>query len=315
MNDKPLVSIVIPTYNRKEKLIRLIESVLSSNYPKDKLEIIVVDDASTDGTYEEVKRNFPEVRIIHNEKELLLACSRNAGIRSCRGDYIFLIDDDNVVDKNCILELVEAMENSSNSPLGIVAPFMYYYKHPNRIWCAGVKMNMITSITSFPNRDKIDKGEFSSLVESPAGAPNAFMIKREVVEKAGLFDDKLFPIHYDEADFGERIKKAGYKIVFNPKAKVWHDTPLPEESKEKVRYFGVHNELRAYYVGRNRILFCKKYSRWWQFLIFVSIFNWLITLYYTKIILLYSKEPLKRRLKIVKSYLKGVLDGIKLRVY
>jgi hypothetical protein len=137
------------------------------------------------------------------------------------------------------------------------------------------------------------------------------MIKKEVIEKIGLFDDKLFPFYYDEGDFGERVKKAGYKIVFNPKAKVWHDIPLPEGSKEKARYFGVHDEVRAYYIGRNRIIFCKKYSRLWQFLIFILIFNWLIKLYYIKLIL-YSKEPLKRRLNIVKSYLKGVLDGIKL---
>jgi hypothetical protein len=157
MKDKPLVSIIIPTRNRKEKLIRLIESVSNSNYPKSNLEIVVVDDNSTDGTYKEVKRNFPELRIIHNEKRLLLAGSRNAGIRSCRGEYIFLIDDDNIVDKNCILELIQTMESSYNSLLGIVAPFMYYYKHQNRIWCANVKINMITSITSFQIEIKLTK--------------------------------------------------------------------------------------------------------------------------------------------------------------
>ncbi|MBU5689296.1 MAG: glycosyltransferase family 2 protein, partial [Candidatus Aenigmarchaeota archaeon] len=127
MND-PLVSVVIPTYNRKEMLIRLIKSIKKSTYKN--LEIIVVDDASTDGTYEEIKRKFPDVKIVRNEKNLLLAASRNIGIKNSKGKYIFLIDDDNVVDKNCIYELVKSMENDKN--IGIVGPIMYYYSDPKR---------------------------------------------------------------------------------------------------------------------------------------------------------------------------------------
>ena len=108
---------------------------------------------------------------------------------------------------------------------------------------------------------------------------------------------------------GERVRRAGYKVVCNPKAKVWHDIPLPE--KDKARLLHCHNELKAYYCGRNRIIFHKKYSKRWQFLIFILFFNWLFTLYYLRVILLGSKKPFKERLKIVKAYLKGVIDGIK----
>jgi len=74
---------------------------------------------------------------------------------------------------------------------------------------------------------------------------------------------------------------------------------------------GFETEIRAYYTARNRILFHKKYSKWWQFLIFILIFNWLSILYYLKMILLGSKKPFKEWLKIAKSYLKGVVEGIK----
>lgn len=299
----PLVSVGIPTYNRKEKLVRLLNSILESNYPKDKLEIIVVDDASTDGTYEVVKRKFPQVRIIQNKRELLVSGSRNVCLKNAKGKYIFLIDDDNIVDKNCILELVGVMERSSK--IGIVAPIMYYLKQPKRVWCAGVRRNMITSLTKYIGRDEIDCGQFRELIES-ADFPNAFMIKREIITKVGLFNEKDFPIHYEEADFCERARRVGYKVVCHPKAKVWHDVPLSGKVKDK----GVINELRAYYAARNRILFHKKYSEWWKFLIFVLMFNWLIMFHYLAIILFRSKKSFKERMKIIKSYLKGVLDGL-----
>lgn len=307
MKDKPRVSVIIPTRNRKEKLIRLIDSILKSNNVEDVLEIVVVDDASTDGTYEEIKRRFPQIRIIRNEKNLFLAGSRNKGIKNAKGFYLFLVDDDNVVDKNCISELVRSMEDDFNPPIGICAPIMYYFRQFNRILCAGIKRSMITSLTEFLGRDEIDHGQFNELIES-MDFPNAFMVRREVIEKVGMFDEKNFPIHYDEADFGERTRKAGYKIICNPKAKIWHDSPLPEEV-DKSRMFNVDNEFRAYFTARNRILFHKKYSKWWQFLIFITIFNWLFTFLYLKVILFNSEGPFSERMKIAKKYIKGISNG------
>lgn len=305
--NKPLVSVVIPTHNRKSKLIRLIKSILKSNYPTGKLEIIVVDDASTDGTYEEIKRKFPNVKAIRNEKELYLAGSRNVGIRNAKGKYIFLIDDDNIVDRNCILELVKTMEKDPK--IGIIAPIMYYFFQPKLVWCAGIKRNMITSLTTFVGRNEIDNGQFNELIES-SDFPNAFMIRKEIIKRVGPFDDFNFPIHYDEADFGERVRRAGYKVVCNPKAKVWHDIPLPENVKDKARFFHVHNEFRAYYSGRNRIIFHKKYSKWWQFLFFILIFNCMISLYYS-IIILRCPKSFNEKLKIIKAYWKGSLTALR----
>jgi GT2 family glycosyltransferase len=308
MKSDPLVSIVIPTHNRKEKLTRLIKSILSNNYPRDKIEVIVVDDASTDGTYEEIKKSFPEVKVVRNDRELLPAGSRNVGIINSKGEYIFLVDDDNVIDENCIQELVDTFR--TDDKIGIVAPIMYYLKQPNRIWCAGVKRSKITSLTKVMWMYEIDNGQFNELLESD-DFPNAFMIKREIIEKIGLFNERDFPIHYEESDFGERVRRKGYNIVCNPKAKIWHDVSLPEDVEDKARLFHCHSKLRAFYCGRNRIIFHRKYSKWWQFLIFILIFNWLFTLYYLRVILLKSEKPFKERLEIAKAYLRGVLAGIK----
>jgi len=301
--DEPLVSIVIPTHNRKEKLERLIKSILDSNYPKDKLEIIVVDDASTDGTCEHIKKRFPQVKVIRNDEEKLLAESRNIGVRASSGKYIFIIDDDNVVDKNTIRELVEFMEK--HPKVGVAGPIMYFLGDPKRIWCAGVKRNYWTTTTliGFNTRDN---EQFKEPYESE-DFPNAFMVRREVFEKVGLFNSKLFPIHYDEADFCQRARKAGYKVMVAPTAKVWHDIPLPKHGKTSLLH--LKNPMRAYYVARNRILFHTTWSKTILQRIVSLQVSLLVALYY---ILVVIRSNINNKYKLVKSMIKGVFDGLKL---
>lgn len=297
----PLVSIVIPTYNRKDKLARLLESILNSNYPKDKIEIIVVDDASTDGTYGEIQENFPSVNVIRNERERLLAGSRNVGIKNSRGKFIFFIDDDNVVDQNTISELIKTM--MGNEKIGVAGPIMYYYKDPRIIWCAGIRRNYITSETTVVGRDEIDRGQFKQSLESE-DFPNAFMIQRKTIEKAGMFDEVNFPIHYDESDFCNRARNAGYDIYCVTSAKIWHDTLTPSELH---RGSQIQNPNRAYYAGRNRVLFHRKYNTISQFLFFLSVPLPIITIYYIFQIL---KSNSDNKYIISLEYLKGTFKGI-----
>ncbi|MEM3663748.1 MAG: glycosyltransferase family 2 protein [Candidatus Jordarchaeales archaeon] len=305
------VSIVVPTHNRREKLVRLLSSIFECEFTGT-FEVIVVDDASTDGTCEEVRRLFPTVRVVRSERELYVAGSRNLGIRNANGKYVFLVDDDNIIDRDCISELFRVLERDAGFRIGVVAPIMYYYGRPDRVWCAGVVRSMTTSLTRFVGRDIAIKGKLDSLIVS-SDFPNCFMVRREVIEKVGFFDEKNFPVHYEEADFGERVRGAGFRLVCNPRAKVWHDLPLPEEVNDKARLLHVHSELRAYYAARNRMIFHRKYSKKWQLLFFISLFNWFFTLYYLMIIL-WSKRPVMERLKTAKAYLKGILDGLTTKV-
>lgn len=303
----PLVSIVIPTFNRKETLSREIQSIMQSEYGKEKIEIVIVDDAGTDQTAEYIARNFPSIRILRNESERGPAASRNLGIKSAKGDFIFILDDDNIVDRECISRLVDAI--TEDDSIGIAAPAMYYLKEPNRVWCMGLKRSYITSLTKFHYRDFIaDSAHYPSRIDS-YDFPNAFMINKKVIEKIGLFDEATFPIHYEEADFGERVRRANFKVVCLTAAKVWHDISLPEET-DKARLLHCHNEYRAFYSGRNRIIFHRRYSKRWQFLIFVVFCNWFISLYYIAAILR-SEYSVASKLKITKSFLNGIWHGLR----
>lgn len=312
MKEYPLVSVVIPTHNRKEKLVRLIDSILQSSYPSDRLEIIVVDDASTDGTCEILRKRYKnlikkgKMIIIRNANERLVAESRNIGVRRSTGDFIIFIDDDNIVDKNMIKYLVECMRNNPN--VGICAPLMLYY-NSDIIWCAGVKRNMITSKTTYIlNGKDFTKIKLPKFIES-ADFPNCFMVRAEIIKKHNIqFDSKSFPIHYEESDFCYKIRKLGYQAICYTKAIVWHDV-----KRDKVT--GFESEWRTFYTARNRILFHRKYSKWWQFLIFILIFNWIFALYYLTHIVFIRKGNLNSKIKIILSYLRGILVGISQSIY
>ena len=285
----PSVSIVIPTHNRKEKLIRLINSIQRCNYPQSKIEIVVVDDASTDKTFEIVKKNLPEIKILRNNVELFLSACRNLGIKNSQGEYIFLIDDDNVLDENAPGELVKVFAKYKD--LGIVGPIMYYYKNPKKVWCAGARLYhpifIPRNISQAVNTNNFSQKQ---LIECDY-VPNTFMIKRIMTNHIGLFDERL-PIGWEDVDFALRIKKKHYKVVISTWAKVFHDVPLERE---------VHvTELRAYWRGRNRIVFYRKYAPIRCFFILFDIVGFII-------ILLKLNKDVKRHLS---QYIKGIKNGL-----
>lgn len=302
----PAVSVIIPTYNRKEKLARLIDSILQSRYPIEKIEIIVIDDASTDGTYNYIINRYSDIKIIKNEKELLISGSRNRGISIAKGELIFFIDDDNIVNDSCIKELVEVIIKDEKA--GMVGPVMYFAKDPSAIWWGGTRRNMTTSRTYFIGRDIAVPNEE---IWETMDFPNAWMLKRTIIEKNRiLFDERFFPFHYEESDFAYRVGRLGYKFYVVKSAKLYHDIPLPDDITSLDELFHIHTKIRAYYTARNRIIFHKKYSKLWQFLSFILFWNWLITAYYLRIILFHSNKSWNRRLINTRSYLKGVFDGI-----
>jgi len=302
--ETPLVSIVIPTYNRKSMLVRLLDSIYGSDYPLEKLEIIVINDASTDGTEGEIEEKYPKVKLITNKDELFSSLSRNIGIKNAKAEFIFLIDDDNVVDKSCISELINVITSTEKSYF--VGPLMYYYSDRKRVAWAGAKRNKLTSLTKvfteFSNSKSIQKTEY---------VPNAIMIRKKIAEKVGMFDGKNFPFHYDDGDFCQRAKMEGCDIVFSTKAKVWHDIPLPEKINDRTRLFHCNTEKLAYYNSRSRILYQHKYTSKGQFFIFLIIFNWAVALYYFKIILIDSKKTTREKFHLLKAYFKGNISGLR----
>jgi len=293
---KPIVSVVIVTWNRVGHLFKCIKSVLDSSY-KD-YEIIVVDNGSTDNTHSLTSKKFPHIKIIRSDINLLAGGGRNLGAANTNGKYLLFIDDDNVIDKDMIHFLVKKMQTTTDA--GLLGPKMYYLASKKTIWYAGASINMLTSKTSYCGIYEQDKGQFDE-IKQVGHIPNVFMINKDLFNRVGKFDVKNFPMHYEEADLSERVRRAGGKILFIPQAITYHNTPL----KTKENYgigLALNNTDRAYYNLRNRIIFMKKYGE--NYLVFVLFFLPLFLFYYL-ITLIRVK-----RFDLISQIFRGVKDGL-----
>lgn len=273
------VSIIIPVYNRKDDLARLLDSILNNQF--NDYEIIVVDNASEENirdlveSRQEKNDSIKYVRLEHN---MMAAGGRNAGIKVAKGKYLCFIDSDNIIDSNMLGILVGEMENDAS--IGMAGPLMLYYKDPQRIWFAGNQINMITSKTTYWNKDrKRNELDLKSIFETDH-IPNLMMVRKEAQEKIGLFDEQYY-IMYEEADFAWRIKNAGYRVVVCPEAITYHNCYLPEEIVDnEMRKLGCENPVRTYHFSKNRGIFIKKYAPWYGKLAYFCFFRFIFAVFY-----------------------------------
>ncbi|MFZ5366161.1 MAG: glycosyltransferase family 2 protein [Patescibacteria group bacterium] len=285
----PKVSVVVPTYNLKEILLECLDSIINQDYHN--LEVIVVDNASTDGTSEAVKKKFPKVKLIRNQKNLGVTGGANAGLKEATGDYIWLVDHDNILNPNMLSEMVKLAE--SDPKIGVVVPKILYWENKDIIWAAGTGMNLITGENIF--RGGKDIGQYEKVKEVDI-APANFLVKREVIEKVGLYDDIYF-VSYEDADFSFRVRKAGYKIIYTPKALCYHKIPLLDEKASKQRWLS-----RSHWTARNKIIFMRKNSPY--FAIFI--------LLYPIWFLIYTCQAIRYfNFQVLFNFYKGMKDGFK----
>jgi len=237
------VSIAIPTYNRKNKLKRLLNSISESTF-KD-YEIIVVDDASTDGTESMIKEEYPYVKYIKHKKPTLVAKSRNDAIEASEGDYIFFVDDDNVVEPTTVGRLVDFMEK--NEDVGTAAPVTCWYSNPGKVMYAGGVFSPFMRRTIFLYAGAECRELDGKVIEVDAFA-NSYMFRREAVERAGPIPWRRVPWNGEDGYLQYKIKRLGYRNVTLGSVRVYHDAD-PEEGARR------YNDMRLYYAMRSKIFF------------------------------------------------------------
>ena len=200
------VSVIITTFNRKNMAIRCIEAVRNST-EKD-LELTVVDDCSSDGTFDTLRMTFPFITLIRNEKEMFVGASRNRGAQSSRGNILVFIDDDVFVDSDSISNLADFI--TRHKSVGIAGGLVM--KTSGEFHQAGMsRVGFISVPYKYSDVLKAEKSGNPLLCDSVFG--DFFAVKRDVMEKLGGFDDENFPQMNTEFDFCRRAARLGYKIV------------------------------------------------------------------------------------------------------
>lgn len=290
-NFKEKISVVIPTFNSWDTLKECISSIQEQTLKP--FEIITIDNGSTDGTSDKVSTKFPKVKLVTLSENSGVTGGRNKGIEntSNKADFILFFDHDMVADKKMLEELVETSQTELN--IGIITPKIYYSDNRNRIWAAGTAINLWTGQVLF--RGGEDIGQFEEAVEVQV-APAVLLVKKEVMSKLKMFDNRYFAT-YEDTDFCFRAKKAGYKIYYAPRAQAFHKIPSNSD-KESFRLLS-----RAYWIGRNRILFMKDFgNNFYVFLLFLPIF----IIYYFRLSLVHKR--FSAWIKLIQGIFAGLIE-------
>lgn len=227
-------------------------------------EIILVDNASTDGSVEAVRDKFPDVTLIVNDENYGAIEGKNIGLRKALEfgvDYIYMVDNDIVVDPSSLTELIGVADNDSEA--GLVGTIMYDYSKPDIILSAGGIIDFTQNVTRGRGVNEKDVGQFNRIEEVDHLWGGAILLNRKVLERVGLFDPGYIGYWFEDTDLSVRVKNAGFKIVFCPLAKVWHK---PHATEEQFSY------RKKYLATRNAVRFMKKYAtplNWVKYLFFV----------------------------------------------
>lgn len=282
-----------------------VRSVLATGYPA--LEVIVVDDCSTDDTKSQIAESFGSnaiVKYVRHDRNKLLAAARNTGAQIARGEYDFFLDDDNIVEPDILTELIAAFERHPDA--GMVAPLAINRRigAQNLIWSLGNDFNRWSSMPV----NKCADLPLSELPQDPTDFPttyscNAFMVPAAINKEVNGADESLVMV-YEESDFGWRILEKGHPAWITTKARTLHLGFQDPNSTPRLRMLGLQRPIRTYYFARNRLRFARRHFTFLQALSVTFVFAPLSCAYYCAVAFR------NRRPDIAWAYFRGTLAGM-----
>ena len=257
---EPLISIITLNYNQPAITCEFLESSRKLNYSN--YEILVCDMASElDPTALINAGDYPNTKILRSNKNLGFAGGNNWGMRQAKGDFIFIVNNDTEVTPDLLHSLLQPFY--TDATIGVTSPKIKFFYQPSIIQYAGFKpMNHFTGRAFTVGEMETDKGQYDTPGETSGAHGCAMMVKREVIEKVGMFPERFF-LYYEEWDWSARIRKAGYRIWYTANATIYH--------KESMSV-GKKNPMKVFYHTRNRILYMRRNTKWYQQVIFFLFF-------------------------------------------
>ena len=227
---KPRISVISVNYNGFALTAAMIDSL--RRHVTTPLEIVVVDNGSQRDEATELQERYPEIIAIRSPENLGFAGGNNLGIRAASGDRLLLLNNDTEVGDDTLHYLAETLD--ADPSVGAVCPKIRFWAPPQAIQFAGyTPLTRITLRNALVGFGQPDDGSRDTPHTTPYAHGAAMMVRREAVEKAGPMPEEYF-LYYEELDWSERIREAGYRIVYDP---------------------------RSYYLTRNRLLFARRNRR------------------------------------------------------
>ena len=289
-----LLSIITINYNRQKDTCELIGTLPLEDKS---IEVIVIDNASAQDEATIIKERFPQVKVIRSKENLGFAGGNNLGIKAAQGKYLFFLNND-ILLKPQASDFRPLIARLKSSPkIGIVCPKIKFSWGNQLIQFASyTPLSPITMRNKAIGCGEVDHGQFDTPHPTPYAHGAAMMIKREVIEKAGLMPECYF-LYYEELDWSMMIRHAGYEIWYEPTCTVFH-----KESQTT----GQNSPLRTYYITRNRLLFAQRNQQ--------DMTKYITYLYLIGIVTIRDllKYSFQQRWDLVRATIRGVFGFIKL---
>lgn len=261
---EPLVSIITLNYNQAAVTCEFLESSRTLTYPN--YEILVCDMDSNENPQPMIDAgNYPNTRVLLAGRNLGFAGGNNWGMQFAKGAFIFIVNNDTEITPHLIEDLLEPFYK--DPAIGVTSPKIKFFFQPDTIQYAGFNpMNPFTGRTSTVGEMEADKGQYNQSGETYGAHGCAMMVKKEVIEKVGMFPERFF-LYYEEWDWSARIRKAGFKIWYTANATIYH--------KESMSV-GKKNPMKVFYHTRNRILYMRRNTNFLQQTVFFFYFTFIV---------------------------------------
>ncbi|MBN1591806.1 MAG: glycosyltransferase family 2 protein [Candidatus Coatesbacteria bacterium] len=249
MEKTPLVSVIIANWNGKTHLEKCLSSIGAQSHPN--IETILIDNASSDGSVDYVRKEFPSVHIIENEINRGFCGANNQGIAAAKGEFVFLLNNDTAIAPDCISEMLAVLEKEDDSSLGCF-PKVVFYSDPHLINSLGTQWHKKCHWRD-ARVGRIDLGQFKESERVFGSIFPAVLLRRDAFERIGMFDETMFS-YCEDFDVCYRANMLGYQFVTAPNAVVRHKYRSTAASAFRERW-------QHYFFMRNYLyVFLKNYS-------------------------------------------------------
>ncbi len=262
--NRPPVGVVIVNWNLKDSLRETLASFRQVDYPG--LQIVVSDNASTDGSVEMVRQEFPEVHLLTREKGVGYAKGASLGMEflADRTKYIFSTSNDVIVDREMINVLVDYAEGHPEA--GVLGCKIYYHNRGDLLWSAGGRINPVIAHAYHFGWNRRDCPKYNRVRECDYVTGCGFLLRSAVIKRMNfLHADLIF--YTEDSDLCYRMRQQGYKIVYVPQAVMWHKTSTT---------LAKNRALQLHYITRNTLYFLRRHKVGFHpFTFYVHLLIWL----------------------------------------
>jgi len=289
-----MVSIITVNYNGWKDTCEMIASF--KRYETYPYELIVVDNASLGKDADKIHVAYPEVIVIQSDRNRGFAGGNNLGYHHAKGDYLFFLNNDMLIKAPVLEPLVNRLADKN---YGAVSPCIVFLYHPEYIQYYGYKdLSSVTLRHTSESFDPIRRSHFLVPKETDILHGGGMMVRRDIIETVGEMYEGYF-LFFEEFDWSLRIRKAGYKLFYEPASMIYHKESMSIKPQ---------TPLREYYLTRSRLIYARRNCK--------GMYKYLSCIYQLlfaipKKIFFYFR---KRRFNLIKAIWNGAWSGLFFKV-